>query len=108
MNFVKNSHGVEVLNLYSASPTLLVKDKPLRGACASLTTAGDALFLNQDLSPFLFHQVSFYQLKGQVRLSHLFELQHYLICHLPNAVMIVYSPFLNDVFKGCDLILRSV
>lgn len=41
----------EGLCLFSVSSTLLVKDKPLRGAYASLTSVVDTLFLKQAISP---------------------------------------------------------
>ncbi len=41
----------EGLCLFSVSSTLLVKDKPLRGAYASLTSVDDTLHLKQAVSP---------------------------------------------------------
>ncbi len=43
----------EGLYLFSVSFTLLVKDKPLRGAYASLTSVVDTLLLKQAISPSL-------------------------------------------------------
>ena len=43
----------EGLCLFSVSSTLLVKDKPLRGAYASLTSVVDTLLLKQAISPSL-------------------------------------------------------
>lgn len=43
----------EGLYLFSVSSTLLVKDKPLRGAYASLTSVVDTLLLKQAISPSL-------------------------------------------------------
>ncbi len=43
----------EGLYLFSVSSTLLVKDKPLRGAYASLTSVADTLLLKQAISPSL-------------------------------------------------------
>ncbi len=55
----KNTHSPrrikveEGLYLFSVSSTLLVKDKPLRGAYASLTSVDDTLLLKQAISPSL-------------------------------------------------------
>jgi hypothetical protein len=43
----------EGLYLFSVSSTSLVKDKPLRGAYAPLTSVVDTLFLKQAISPSL-------------------------------------------------------